>query len=401
MRVCAPKRCFAALAWSDELALKIGMLSTSGTHCGIAVYTRALIEAFESDFEIIFEPIEPGKRSLEEYEAQADRLNSCDVVHIQHEHSFWGGILPGKSAFWSFRYLLKRPVVITAHTTYSLAEMLRLQEERRPLQRLAKQWLVWRKGFRDSIQIAPFVTGRCIVHTEAGREALIERGAKPEYVHVVPAGVPKPAAPTASAEETKTRYGLPDRRWITIFGFLTPMKGYEVSLEALQELPEECGLLIAGGPRTPDMEPYARQLRERIAREGLEKRARITGYLSDEETANVMAASEIVLVPHLQATGSYSVMIGLAYGKPVVASQLDIFKEIQAKCGGLRLVRTGDAAHLAACLKGVLNNALGREEMAARSLAYARAHAWPEIAQRTTEIYRLALEDEKRLGRSA
>jgi glycosyltransferase involved in cell wall biosynthesis len=187
-------------------------------------------------------------------------------------------------------------------------------------------------------------------------------------------------------------------RWLTIFGFLTPMKGYETALRAIRELPPEVGLVIAGGPRTPDMEPYRHQLLHRIEKDGLRDRVRITGYLDDAEVANVMAASEVVLVPHLQATGSYSVMIALAHGRPVVASDLDIFREIHSECGGLRLVRTGDADHLAACLKAVLNNPQGRMEMSERALGYAKAHSWQEASRRTVEVYAQALADERRLG---
>ena len=37
---------------------------------------------------------------------------------------------------------------------------------------------------------------------------------------------------------------------------------------------------------------------------------------------------DMVLVPHTAANGSYSVMFGLAYGKPLLASDLPCFREI-------------------------------------------------------------------------
>src|SRR5687767_5137803 len=155
--------------------MRIGMLTTVGENCGIAAYTRELVSSLREIAEVDVEPISAGRQPVERYREQAARLNQSDVIHIQHEHSFWGGILPGHSAFWELRYLLDKPVVITAHTTTSLAELFRVTEERKPLRKLAKLYLLAKKRYRDSVEIAPFVTGRCIVHTEEGRRELIER----------------------------------------------------------------------------------------------------------------------------------------------------------------------------------------------------------------------------------
>src|ERR1700682_3418130 len=105
--------------------MNVAVLASTGNACGIAAYTRDLVDALEGLAEVSFEPIEIGKQSEEHYREQADRLNRADVIHVQHEHSFWGGVLPGHSSFWVLRYLLNKPVVITAHTTSSLAELLR------------------------------------------------------------------------------------------------------------------------------------------------------------------------------------------------------------------------------------------------------------------------------------
>jgi len=374
--------------------MKVTMLTTTGDRCGIAAYSRSLVEALREFVEVEVEPIQVGKQPPEHYRAQAARLNRADVVHVQHEHSFWGGILPNQSAFWVLRYLIEKPFVITAHTTYALAELLRVKEERRPLHRIAKELLLRRRAYRDSVEIAPFVTrGECIVHTEAGRRALIERGADPEHVHVIPAGVPDPGVgqtDTRDGSAFREKFGLGDRRIVSLFGYIAPNKGYELTLQILPELPLEVVFVIAGGPRTPEMEPYAERVRARIQAANLQDRVVITGYLSAEEVAEAMAVSEVVVAPHTQATGSYSVMIPLAYGKAIVASDLDCFREIWERVPCLRLFRVGDAAHYAACLKGVLNNPVGRAEMEERARKYAAQNSWREVARRTVAVYEAA-----------
>jgi glycosyltransferase involved in cell wall biosynthesis len=372
------------------------MLTTVGDRCGIAAYSRALVAAMQEFVEVEVEPIQVGKQPIEHYQQQAERLNRADVVHVQHEHSFWGGILPNQSAFWNLRYLIRKPFVITAHTTYSLAELLKVKQERRPLQRLAKEILLRRRGYRDSVDIAPFATkGECIVHTEGGRAALLSRGASASHVHVVPAGVPEPLNGLLSSAETiasfREKFGLGARRIISLFGYIAPNKGYELTLEILPRLPQEAVFVIAGGVRVAHEESYADSLRARIAERGLTDRVVVTGFLSEEEVATAMAASEVVVVPHTFATGSYSVTIPLSYGKPIVASDLDCFTEIEARVSCLKLFTSGDAARYAEALKGLLADPSEQRRLSQGAKEYAARHSWREIARRTLDLYRQAI----------
>ena len=371
--------------------MKVAMLTSVGERCGIAAYTRALVEGLRSlpDTGVDVVPVTEGKQPREHYLAQAEILNAAavDVVHIQHEHSFWGGILPGTSAYWDLRYLIKKPVVLTAHTTYSLAELLKVKSERRPHKWLAKQLLLRNTSYRDSVETAPFVTAMTIVHTAAARRELIERGAKPEGVKIVPTGVPRALpAPTGGAS-FRERYNLQTRRIVTIFGYIVPNKGYELSLEVLPRLPGDVVLVIAGGARVPAEEPYARQLGERIAHLGLADRVVVTGFLPDEDVAEAMEASDLVLAPHIWATGSYSVTLPLTHGRPVLASDVDCFREIAGRMDSLALFRAGDASDLEANLLALLDDPSRRESLAAGARAYAERFSWPNIAAMTRRIY--------------
>src|SRR5581483_10857810 len=174
----------------------------------------------------------------------------------------------------------------------------RLKTERRPHKWLAKQMLVRNKGYRESVEIAPFMTALTIVHTTAARKELIARGAKPGFVYVVPTGIPAPLPAPTGGQAFREKFGLAGRRLITLFGYVSFNKGYELTLEILPSLPEDVTFVIAGGRRNADRAPYAAQLRERIAQAGLSERVVMTGFLDDTEVAEAMAASEIVLVPH-------------------------------------------------------------------------------------------------------
>src|SRR5205085_1522177 len=99
--------------------MKIAMLTTTGEKCGIANYTRALVAGLDTlpDVQVEVIPITPGKQPTEHYIEQAKQLNApdVDIVHIQHEYGFWGSVLPNRWAYWEMRYLIEKPVVLTAH----------------------------------------------------------------------------------------------------------------------------------------------------------------------------------------------------------------------------------------------------------------------------------------------
>ena len=383
--------------------MKVAMVTTTGERCGIAAYTRALIEGLESlpDTEVEVVPITEGRQPTAHYAVQAERLNAPDVsvVHIQHEHSFWGGVLPRRpyplradTGYWELRYLIQKPIVVTAHTTYSLAELLRLESETRLPKRLIKQFLVNNVAYRESVDIAPFITAMAIVHTAAARNALIERGAKPEFVTIVPTGIPSALSAPLHGEAFRETHHLQGKRVLTIFGYIAPNKGYELTLELLPSLPADVVLVIAGGPRNADMEPYAAQLKATIEAAGLQDRVLLTGFLSEEEVAEVMAASDLLLVPHTQATGSYSVTFPLTYGKAILASDMDCFREIEARVDCLELFKAGDLADYRTKLLALLEDPIRRERLAANACKYAQRFSWPNVAAYTRKIYDQAID---------
>ena len=376
--------------------MKIAMLTSVGGGCGIAAYTAALVDGLRElpDTEVQVVPITVGRQPTEHYIHQAGLLNApdIDVVHIQHEHSFWGGIMPRASAFWEMRYLIKKPVVITAHTTYSQEHMLRVKSETRLPQLLVKRLLIRNRAYRQSVDTAPFVSGWTIVHTNAARNELIERGVQPDYVTVVPTGVPPAMKSADGGAAFREKYGLNGFRTLTLFGYLAPNKGYELTFKIVPSLPQDVKVVIAGGPRTADMEAYAETIRQLASSPELASRVVITGYLSDAEVADAMAASDLVLTPHTEATGSYSVMLPITHGRPILASSMDCFQEIYDRSGCLAIFKAGDVTEYTAKVMALLNDASAREALGLKAARYAERFAWPRTAAATRKVYGAAIE---------
>lgn len=365
------------------------------TRCGIASYTASLVaELRKLGVEIDVVPVPYLDRSPGHFAQTVARLNQADLVHLQHEYTFFGGIIPRASSLPRYQDALRVPYVVTAHTVFTAAELLRIAQEERPRQRLAKQLLAAMPSYRASVERQPFQGAKAvIVHTAEAQERMVVRRIRPERVHVLPAGLPEPSPEGGRPEQVaamRQRYGLAGSRVLTIFGFVTPDKGYELALDALRSLPGPVKLLIAGGTRVEHEGGYMETLKETIRARGLESRVAITGYLEDAEVATAMALSDLVLAPHTAANGSYSALIALAHGRPVLASDLACFRELQEEAGCVELFETGDETRLAERAGFLLASTGTRERLARQAQAYAAGRRWSRVAAATLKIYQSA-----------
>src|ERR1051326_1477776 len=376
--------------------MKIAMLTTVGERCGIASYSAALVASLrtlpETDVQVV--PIAVGEQPASHYEAQAEQLNApdVDVVHIQHEFSFWGFPTPGRSKFAELRRLIRRPVVVTAHTPLSLSAIFPTATERNPWRWLKKKRLVTNRAYRESVEVSTVDASATIVLTEAAHTEFVRRGLQSERLHVVPMGIPDALPADAGGARFRDRHRLHDKRVMTLFGYVTPNKGYAMVAEVLNTLPPDVAFVIAGGARRPVEEQYVEHLRQHIREVGVDDRVVVTGYLPDDEVAEVMHATDIALVPHTQATNSYSVTLPVTYGKPTLASDLACFREMAARTDCLELFRTGSKSDFREKLLALLGNPRRREQLAANALQYAARFTWPNIASTTRAVYRAAVD---------
>lgn len=374
--------------------MKIAMLTTVGQRCGIASYSAQLVASLRAlpDTDVQVVPIDVGEQPPSHYEMQARELNApgVDVVHIQHEFSFWGFPTPAQSRFAELRRLIRRPVVLTAHTTLSLSAIFPTASERNPFRWLAKKRLLANRDYRRSVEVATFDADATIVHTEAAQSEFVRRGL--ERVFVVPMGVPAPLPAADGGAAFRDRYGLHGKRVLTLFGYVTPNKGYAMVLETLPALPPDVVFVIAGGARRPVEEPCVEQVKRQIAGAGVQERVVVTGYLSDEDVAAAMQATDLALVPHTQATNSYSVTLPVSHGRPTLASDLACFREMASRGDCLELFESGNTRDFRRKVLALLDDPARLRQLAANAAQYAEQFTWEHVAATTREVYRAALD---------
>jgi glycosyltransferase involved in cell wall biosynthesis len=237
--------------------------------------------------------------------------------------------------------------------------------------------LVQNLGFDLPIRLAD----RVIVHTQAGRKALLARGVAAAKVHVVPHGPLR--LPTSPSPEALARGR--DPRWtFVLFGEIKPYKGLDLLVEALGRLDaaqrSAMRLLVAGRARM-DMAPIL----SRIAQLELESTIDMDiRRLDEREMADLFEAADSFVFPYRQIDASGVYFLVKSFGKWLVASRVGIFAEDMAAGTDGALVDAGDI------------DALARElawAAAARPPARPldRDESWQQIGLATRQIYEQAI----------
>lgn len=245
-----------------------------------------------------------------------------------------------------------------------------------------------------------------IVHSEEGKRRLIkELDVDEEKVTVIPHGIfthLTKGGVSANRDGGANRGGFADRevpadrggpperggKVILFFGLLRPYKGIDVLLKAWRMLSEEerqgGELRIAGMPR---MDLSELRLDPASARsENIHLAPR---FIGDDEIPSWFEEADLVVLPYKEADQSGVLFTALAFGKPLLLSDVGGFPDI-AKTGAARLVKAGDASALASQLRELLSSpqALSQMATAARSLQSPQSPlSWQSVAAEHLKLY--------------
>jgi glycosyltransferase involved in cell wall biosynthesis len=228
-----------------------------------------------------------------------------------------------------------------------------------------------------------------VVHSEHGRKRLLALGVDGERVHVIQHGafthlaVPPTGAP-GDVGSGGAEYSLPsqtEQPVVLFFGLLRAYKGLEVLLRAWHGV-ENAELWIVGMPRM-DVATLKAAAPPNVRF--------VPCFIPDAQLPAYFARADLVVLPYLEADQSGVLFTALAFGKPLLLSDVGGFPEVAAT-GVARTVPAGDSAALHAALRELLADPSALAAMADRvHAAAAGPYSWEAIAQRTLELYRSLL----------
>ncbi|GAB1821973.1 glycosyltransferase family 4 protein [Herbidospora sp. RD11066] len=181
---------------------------------------------------------------------------------------------------------------------------------------------------------------------------------------------------------------LPKRRGsiVAVASADSPMKGVATLLRAVAKLSTErdVNLTIVSKP-TP-----GGPTEQLVAELSLHDRVKFVHGITDDELGELIATSEISVVPSLYEGFSLPAVEHMACGTPLVASRTGALPEVVGDAAVM--VAPGDPEELAATLRRLHDSPSEREEYGKRGFdRVMERYAWPVVARKTVEAYREAI----------
>jgi glycosyltransferase involved in cell wall biosynthesis len=204
-------------------------------------------------------------------------------------------------------------------------------------------------------------------------------------ITVIPLGPLDLPPSLGNRDATREALGVNDRTCFVFFGFLRPYKGVENLIAAAEQLGPDVAVLIAG-QGDPD---YVTKLI------GLVSSANAAGadihfeprWRSDEELADLLAASDVGVFPFVRVDNSASVLVAQASGLPIIVSDLESLGHLDHP-GVWRFDHTDPANSLQEAMRNAAK--MDHAELAALGRLAREStldFSWPEIADAIAAVY--------------
>ncbi len=175
------------------------------------------------------------------------------------------------------------------------------------------------------------------------------------------------------------KHTLPRRRGLELlfYGFVRPYKGLDVLVEAMGKLKGgDVQLTIAG-----EFWEGEEGVRERIRQLDMEDQIEVLpGYHSEDETAELFARADVVVLPYRSATGSGVVSLAYHYDKPVIVTRVGGLPDVVRNEKTGILVNAEDADDLAGAIKAM--SRLEAESMSSNIQEYKKSMTWESLVSK-------------------
>lgn len=308
------------------------------------------------------EPRTFGKRVLK---ALAKRTGEFDVVHDNQVLAHGIGKIEDEVGV---------PVVTTLHHPITFDRRVDLAAAPLRKKLSVQRWYGFLKMQGAVVRKARWIV---LPSTSSARDAVIDFGADPERMEVIPLGVDDCFGPPLKPR-------VPGRL-LAMASADAPVKGIATLLEAFAKLLTErdVELLLITKPK------QGGRTEKLIEELGIGDKVTFIHGVSDQELVEIMGSAEVACVPSLYEGFSLPTAELMACATPLVVSRAGSIPEVTGPDGECAdFVEPGDVGQLAAAISALLDDPERRARMgeAGRARALER-FSWRAVAQKTAAAY--------------
>jgi glycosyltransferase involved in cell wall biosynthesis len=309
---------------------------------------------------------EPLTFSLRVQRALRARRDAFDIIH-DNQVLAYGMLGIRKLGF---------PLVTSIHHPISVDRRIELEQAKGFGKFTKRRWYSFvRMQAKVARQVGIVMTG-----SQSSRDDILrDFKVPPENISVIPLGV-----------DTRLFHPRPIPRvpgsLIAVASADSPVKGIPTLLRAFAKLvtEREATLTVVGKPAPGG------PTEKLIGELSLGDKVRFVTGISDERLAELVASTEVALVPSLYEGFSLPAVEHMASGTPLIASRTGALPEVVGDAA--TLVTPGDPEELAAAIRRLQDSPRERERLSEIALARVQERfAWSAVAAATVAEYRRAI----------
>jgi glycosyltransferase involved in cell wall biosynthesis len=392
--------------------LRVGLISSYvPKRCGIATYSRDLIEAMEEhtcfDWRLIaaedaHDSYSYGdrmiailkKNNLDSYKKAAKIINEWqpDVVLLEHEFGLYGGRWsdyeykgikrhdPMGDYILTLLNAVSAPVVTTLHTTIPEPDAMRLEVMR-------------------AISLR---SSRLITMTRDARKTLnFYYDIDKKHIAVIPHGVPQPVYKDKKASLESLKLDT-DKFYLLITGLIGPNKGIDLVVSALPEINKyhpEVKLLVVGQTH-PDIlavdgEAYRDSLVSQAKKLGVSESLQfVNEYLPTDELVDYFTIADIYLTIHKdpEQSASGTLAYALGCGLAAISTPYRYAKEVLANGRGF-LVPFDSPVAIAKQVNTLVENRNLLEQTKKNAATYGKSMSWAKVGDKYLQLLNTVIKE--------
>ncbi len=221
-----------------------------------------------------------------------------------------------------------------------------------------------------------------IVHNQICKELVLQKLNLPE-IHVIPHG-----NYIGMVKECEELDPTKDKLNLLFFGQIKEVKGLDILLRALGRLKKDdikVHLTIAGKPWKTELTKYQQLIQQLGITEMVTTNFH---YIPNEKVHQYYEQADLVVLPYRRIYQSGVLLMSMSMGRPVIASDLDSFKEvIEDGRNGFLFDQENDES-LALKLKAIMDRKEDLPKISANAMKDMMEHFnWDNIATQTEKVY--------------
>lgn len=294
-----------------------------------------------------------------------------DIVHIQHEFGLFGpqhgvSVIP---LIYKFK-LSKIPVISTLHTVYEYFSY--------------QQKLI--------IEAIIRVSDAVIVHEDYQKESIYKNIGFFDNIFVIPHGVRK----VNFIPDAKFKLGVENKKVILLIGYLRPSKNFDLIVNIFPKIKEKVPnslLLVAGGVRMGEYSDYMDSLKRLVNESPAKDSIKfLKGKTPQKIFDNIICSADVAAVPYTIGAQSGIMAHLLAFGIPLVTSDIRIFTETfnRVKCGFASKTNEDYIENIV----NILTNDRLRQKMSSEALRLVNQElSWEIVARKTRGVYQKIIDN--------